>query len=458
MQGLSGKRRRLGFLAEFAAASALAAMLVFVATGAAGGGVPTNVTRPSISGDAREGEVLTANPGAWNGGPTSYGYQWVRCNAQGASCNPIGGATSQTYTPVQADVGNTLRVQVVASNASGPSEPELSPPTVLVADENAPFATASPSITGTPSVGQTLTAQNGTWTGPQPITFAYQWLRCDQNGDNCSQIGGATQQTYVVQQADSGNTLRVLVIASNAFGPAQAVSAQTAVVGSVGPQNTARPTISGNAVQAQTLTASPGSWTSPNGSPITYAYQWQRCNAQGQACQAIQGATQQTYVLQAADVGNTIVVAVTATNSQGSNVATSTPTGVVQASGGGGSIPVSQVSLPNRLVVAGVQYTPSVLRSRAPFQARFRITDANGNNVSGAQVNIVAVPYGRIAPEPPVTTDQNGFATFTLQPTSRFPLRKGFLITIFVRAIKPGDNILTGVTALRLTSVRINPS
>jgi hypothetical protein len=149
---------------------------------------------------------------------------------------------------------------------------------------------------------------------------------------------------------------------------------------------------------------------------------------------------------------------VTATTSQGSNSAASNPTGVVQGSPVGSTIPVSQVSLPNRLVISGVQYTPSVLRSRAPFQARFRVTDTEGRFVSGAEVSVITVPYGRVSPAGAVVTDQNGYATLTLQPTAKFPLQKGYLITVFVKAAKPGDNALAGVQAQRLTSVRINPT
>ena len=86
------------------------------------------------------------------------------------------------------------------------------------------------------------------------------------------------------------------------------------------------------------------------------------------------------------------------------------------------------------------------------------MTDTQGRFVSGAEVNVIVIPYNRVAPASVVTTDQNGWATFTLRPTSQFPLIKGFVINVYVRAIKPGDNILAGVTATRLTSVRINPA
>jgi hypothetical protein len=124
----------------------------------------------------------------------------------------------------------------------------------------------------------------------------------------------------------------------------------------------------------------------------------------------------------------------------------------------GQTIPVSEVALPSRLIISGVDFEPNIIRSRAPFTARFRVTDTEGHFVSGAQVFLVGIPFGRFQPAPTLTTDASGWATFTLQPTAQMPLRKGFLITIFVRATKPGDQLLAGVSTRRLVSLRINPS
>ena len=55
-----------------------------------------------------------------------------------------------------------------------------------------PANTTPPSVSGTPRDGETLTAEEGTWTGTDPITYAYQWQRCDGNGLNCANLAGAT--------------------------------------------------------------------------------------------------------------------------------------------------------------------------------------------------------------------------------------------------------------------------
>jgi hypothetical protein len=95
------------------------------------------------------------------------------------------------------------------------------------------------------------------------------------------------------------------------------------------PANTALPTISGTAQAGQTLTASSGSWSGSQ--PIAYGYQWQRCDTAGANCSPIGGATATSYTATSSDVGATLAVTVTATNSAGSSSATSPPTTTVQA-------------------------------------------------------------------------------------------------------------------------------
>ena len=440
----------------------MAAVFVGVVQAAA----PTNSGLPTIVGSFQQNQTLTAStlPGAWANSPTLFTYQWLSCGVNGNNCVPIVGATSATYVVAAGDVGTTIRVQVTGNNADG-SNAATSNQTPVIVSTGAPVSTAAPTIQGAnpPQQGQQLTGQAGTWTGELDVTL-YQWLNCDSSGNNCVSIAGATNQNYTPQASDVGDTLRLLVNVLNELpgddGAGRAVSSQTAAVIGPGPVNTAKPTITGAATEGQTLTAGNGTWTSPNGSPITYTYQWQRCNTQGQSCVNIAGATQATYVVQQADVGSTLVVVVTATNSQGPQSAASNATPVVGGVPAGQTIPVSQVSLSagNRLVVSSVNYEPNVLRSRAPFELTVQITDVLGHLVSGAAVDFTPVPFERVLPPQTVTTNQQGFATVTLQPTAQFPLIKGYRIVVFVRATKPGDNIVAGVTGLRLTSVVINPS
>ncbi len=97
------------------------------------------------------------------------------------------------------------------------------------------------------------------------------------------------------------------------------------------PANTELPTIQGSPVEGTTLAAEAGAWSGTP--PLSYAYQWQRCAASGLDCQPIEGATAATYTLDAADVGSTVGLLVSATGTEGSAMAVSAPTTVVAAAG-----------------------------------------------------------------------------------------------------------------------------
>jgi hypothetical protein len=192
--------------------------------------------------------------------------------------------------------------------------------------ELAPRSTSPPTITGAAAVGQTLTATMGTW-GGAPTSFAPQWERCDREGASCSAIPGATGPTYLVVEADVGSRLRVSVTARNAVSVATASSEATAAVQATGaPTNTVLPVITGIAQIGQTLAATTGTWT---GGPPSFAFQWQRCPPVGTACLDLADATGGTYLVTTGDVGSTIRVTVTATNSLGSAAAASEPTAPV---------------------------------------------------------------------------------------------------------------------------------
>jgi hypothetical protein len=255
--------------------------------------------------------------------------------------------------------------------------------------------------------------------------------------------------------------LTALVAAYTTIGFASPAAVQYA------PQNSAVPTVSCDAKAGSTLTTTNGSWTSSAGG-VTYTYQWQRCNSAGASCANISAATKQAYVVAAADVGNRLRSAVTARNNDGSSTAVSAPTAVVETAGPAGqirlsngqiSIPASSVAPPTRLVVDDIEFSPTPIRSRNPFQARFRVLDTRGFVVRDAIVYASAIPFARIVQPAEVRSDSNGWATMTIQPTRLLPLRNGYLLTMFTRARKEGDDVLAGVSGRRLISVRTaNPS
>ena len=202
---------------------------------------PANTAAPTISGTARVGETLTAQNGTWSNSPTAFQYQWQRCNASGAACANIAGATAKTHLLTTTDAGRTMRVRVTGINAEGAVNAR-SAATDVVAPSAAPRNTARPTITGEPTAGEELTAEEGSWTN-SPTSYAYQWQRCDIDAIACGPISGATGKTYGVRNADVGFRLRVEVTAKNANGSGSALSNPSSIAAPSVPITNARPTV-----------------------------------------------------------------------------------------------------------------------------------------------------------------------------------------------------------------------
>jgi hypothetical protein len=194
---------------------------------------PSNTGEPTISGKAEQGARLTASPGAWSGStPISFAYQWVRCGADGGqpdggNCAIISRATGRRYDLVRADVGFRLRVRVTAMNVEGSRTAASNPTGVVV---GAPVNTAPPTIQGTMTTGSVVTASPGSWSGKQPITFSYRWLRCNSAGGECAAIVDANGSTYRLTSSDVGHKIRLNVTARNSIGSKTAMSGESPTV------------------------------------------------------------------------------------------------------------------------------------------------------------------------------------------------------------------------------------
>ena len=330
----------------------------------------------------------------------------------------------------------------------------------------APQNQTAPSIDGKAMVDQQLTADRGEWSG-SPTTYTYQWQRCDNDGSSCGDISGATTTKYKVTDADTGNTVRVQVTAKNDDGSTTANSKATdAISGNAAPRVTTQPSISGKAQVGETLTVNPGKWAE---GPSSFAYQWQLCDKSGANCKDISGATGQTYGVRSGDKDNTIRVQVTAKNLVGTTTANSgqtdaitaggTPTPTPTPVGVGGAISITAISLPNRLVISSIQFTPRVITSRRQqITARFKVTEINnGKGVAGALVYAIAVPASQVTRSGEVQTDSPGWATVHFQPLKALPMKAGARVNFFVRARKAGENPLAGVSTRRLVSVGVHP-
>ena len=257
-----------------------------------------------------------------------------------------------------------------------------------------------------------------------------------------------------------------------AVGLAVAATAIGAVFGSpltgsaatqAAPTNTATPTISGAAQEGSTLTASQGTWSGTD-STTTYTYAWTRCDANGDNCAAIASATAQTYTVQSADVGHTLRVTVTATNSDNtSGQATSVPTAVVTVApattgcpAGTGVIQIADLVPPARLQIDSLTVAPApVTRTTTSIRLRFRVTACGGRPVQGAAAYGTPVPFNQFTTGS-ATTGADGFAAMTLSRMSGFPAaRRQQLLTIFARASKPGEQIVAGVSTRLLTAFHV---
>jgi hypothetical protein len=269
---------------------------------------PSNAAAPLVGMVVQGGGTLSAAPGSWTApGAISYAYQWYRCDASGAGCKPIRGATDTRYAAVARDVGQTLGFSVRASNPAGSRKAYASLVGPVAPAAATLVSTAQPLISGSPSPGQTVQVSTGGWT-QTPASFAYQWQRCNRNGRLCAPIAGATSGS---QAQDA------LSVAARVQPPA--------------PTPTAPPTVSGSGQEGERLTGTQGSWA--NGRTLSYTFNWYRCDASGAHCKSIHGATKSTYVEVAKDVGQTLGFAVRATDGGGTTTAYASLVGPIAPAG-----------------------------------------------------------------------------------------------------------------------------
>ncbi len=248
-----------------------------------------------------------------------FSYQWQRGDGSGGFAN-IGGATARTYTLGDADVGRTVQVAVSYRDGNGTDETVTSDATAAVTNVN-DLPTGSVTISGNVTEDAVLTADVSALRDvdglPDAATFTYQWQRNTGANGDFENIGGATQSTYTLGDADVGQTVRVAVSYRDGNGTDETVTAATATA--VDP--TGAVTISGNVAEDAVLTADVSALRDADGLPADaagYSYQWQRGDGSGGFAN-IGGATARTYTLGDADVGRTVQVAVSYRDGNGTD-------------------------------------------------------------------------------------------------------------------------------------------
>jgi hypothetical protein len=131
-------------------------------------GAPAATAVPSISGTAEQGQVLTAGAGTWSPAATALTYRWAQCNAAGADCVAVSGATSTTFTLPASAVGTTVRAIVTGSNASGAGAAAASPASAVVASNVPQISGVAPSGAIT---GETVTISGSALTATSQVRF-----------------------------------------------------------------------------------------------------------------------------------------------------------------------------------------------------------------------------------------------------------------------------------------------
>ena len=225
------------------------------------------------------------------------------------------------------------------------------------------------------------------------------------------------------------------------------------------PVSSAPPTISGTAQQGQTLSASKGGWSN---SPTAFTYAWSQCDANGDSCAAIVGGTSDTYAVTQADAGDTLRIAVTATNADGATEFVSAQTAAVPGANGcpagTGTINVADLDKPARLDITKASISPKLVTlGTHTIQLHFTVTACNGRPVSGSSVFATPIPYNQFAGATKLTA-ADGTVTITETRRRGFPARNRHqhLLAVFTRASKQGDPILGGVSTRRTVAFQVN--
>jgi LmbE family N-acetylglucosaminyl deacetylase len=247
--------------------------------------VDLDSSTPVLTGGVKVGQTVGVSPGTWGPATVAFAYQWMRDG------EPIAGATSSTYVPVNTDAGSLLSVTVTGSADYYLPTSESSAATMVTGGT---LTSSAPEISGSAVVGGAVSVSAGAW-GPGSVSLTYQWMR------GGVAIVGATSSSFIPTVADFGKSVTVAVTGTRTgFDAATEVSdgvtiGPGALVSSV-------PSVSGTMVSGQVLTANSQVW---GPGAVDLSYQWKRNGA------AINGATGNTYTLVPADVSSVVTVTVT---------------------------------------------------------------------------------------------------------------------------------------------------
>lgn len=274
-------------------------------------GVPTE--------DAAIGYTL-ADPSGSGSGPDPIAFQRWEISPDGNSWTPIQGATAQTFTPGDAEVGSFLRVVVdIDRDGDGDIDDTVESDTVRVVNVN-DTPTGEPVVAaaggGTVYEGEALTVDvSGVSDADGLGAFSYAWFRADGQG-GWSAIGGANGASYTPGDADVNAMLKVEVTYTDGHGGVETLSAESATtVFNVNDDPAGAVSVAGTAKQGETLTAT-NDVTDADGIPAPGGYQWQVADGSG-GWTDIAGATGATFTLTQAEVARPVRAVLSYTDGEG---------------------------------------------------------------------------------------------------------------------------------------------
>lgn len=262
--------------------------------------------------------------------------------------NALAPSTTSSETLATLTNGTSYDVRVLAVTAAGAGADAIATGTPSTVPTNAGGSNL-PSVSGTTTVGETLTVSNGTWNdGGATATYSYQWQTSADGSTGWSDLTGETSSTYTLTASDSNQYLRAVVTATNAAGASTPAlsAATTAVLGA--PANTAAPVVSvldgGTGGVGTRLRTTDGTWDMYGLSMTALDYQWQR-SSDGTTWIDISGATSSVYTTVSADSGKHIRATVSVSSSGGTGTVSTRYTG----SGTDGVIGTGIASAPRSL-------------------------------------------------------------------------------------------------------------
>ena len=303
--------------------------------------LPTGV--PAITGTPQVGETLTVDTSEINDADgmeeSVFLYQWLAKNS--IVTLELVGEHKPTYTPSPAEEGFAIMVRVTFTDDRGHSETLTSAATVAVARPPNYEPTGLPAISGTPQVGETLTADTSAIDDADGLTnvaYQYQWLGnqsvLDANTGTYYyinvEIPGETGSTYTLAPADKGRTFAVRVSFTDDRGNSESLTSRSTVVVAAKPNSepTGLPAIDGTPQVGQTLTADTSAIDDADGlTNVSYEYRWfaiktvvdENTGFSLDVISLLSGDTSSTYTLGPADAGYTFTVRVTFTDDEGNN-------------------------------------------------------------------------------------------------------------------------------------------